>query len=620
VQTIKQASYRILALGGIVRAMASRGNYSEAERSLQEIRSLLANDNTLLQAELARVTAALVAELAQAEHYERAEQLMSEIAYFPFDTSYSIARATIAGSLVKSGNPIRAKQMFNEAEQYALSIQHKGNQWYALSCLSKMLAESTYFDQAARVARLIPIGSQAQLAIASLATIAARHGDYDNAEQLLGEAKRMMRPFLQSDQQHTRTLCIVGVNAALAGDTVIAEKIFNEADRVARTIQDHDSRDHALVELAIALARTGHYDRAEQVIQIIKDHNNRDHTLVELVIALARTGHYDKAEQVIQTIQDCPRKVFALAFLGGKLAHAGDHTGAARLFSATAQSINAPNHDFSHHELTDLRGPLKHYVVYGFSRYSALAFLGAELAHAGDPKSAKFVFEVVERDAHKIPDDFRLAPVVGDLKSLLKPSALYRFSPHAVFTLLAGELTRAGDEVGAKRLFEEAERFAETISDRGRKGFAIAVLAGELTRAGDEVGAKRLFEEAEEVAYAIPDETERESVLCDLATLLARSSYLDKAAQIARMIRGDGWATDTILAQAGQLFWAFQKLTALTSDDFVDFLDEIYTGLQNIGLNSAYSLYRQLLIKSLKIMAWLQPEWDNIVMLMKDSN
>jgi hypothetical protein len=97
-------------------------------------------------------------------------------------------------------------------------------------------------------------------------------------------------------------------------------------------------------------------------------------------------------------------------------------------------------------------------------------------------------------------------------------------------------LAKAGNQVAATKIFQEAGAIAPVIEDAEKPAFALAALALTLIKAGYKTLAEKVFQEALAAARVIEDDTSRTSVLGTLAPELAQLNYLLESENFARAI------------------------------------------------------------------------------------
>jgi len=91
------------------------------------------------------------------------------------------------------------------------------------------------------------------------------------------------------------------------------EQAYQEAFQVTQKIKDAWVRSQALKDIALALAKSGQFDRAIQIAQKIEDALFRFTALKEIVAALVKAGRFDRAVEVAETIDNPIVRLQALA-------------------------------------------------------------------------------------------------------------------------------------------------------------------------------------------------------------------------------------------------------------------------------------------------------------------
>ena len=91
------------------------------------------------------------------------------------------------------------------------------------------------------------------------------------------------------------------------------EQAYQEAFQVTQKIKDAWVRSQALKDIALALAKSGQFDRAIQIAQKIEDALFRFTALKEIVAALVKAGRFDRAVEVAETINEPIARLQAFA-------------------------------------------------------------------------------------------------------------------------------------------------------------------------------------------------------------------------------------------------------------------------------------------------------------------
>jgi hypothetical protein len=112
-----------------------------------------------------------------------------------------------------------------------------------------------------------------------------------------------------------------------------AERVAEEAERVAADIDEPRSRAWALADVVGAWAGAGRLDDAERVAADIEP-RSRARALAGLVGALAGAGRLDDAQRVAADIDDPQYRAEALTRIALKLSQTGDFMQAARIVAA----------------------------------------------------------------------------------------------------------------------------------------------------------------------------------------------------------------------------------------------------------------------------------------------
>jgi tetratricopeptide (TPR) repeat protein len=391
-------------------------------------------------------------------------------------------------------------------------------------------------------------------ALIAMAEEYARAGRYKQALDVVGTIRK----------DYFRILGYVGILDSLVEDrpNEVVRIVADAAETTASRIKDTILRDHAIVELAVALARVGDvaradavFDEIESVMQWISgiarcaaiaarvgdadrtavllqamatvgsavpDDDVRQRIQVELAGATALGGDIDKAVQLASAIADPERRVHALAQVANAAASRGDRSRAAALARDVETAVHAvpdgPGDAVLQWQaevracVGDLDGAAvaARSISDGRERDAALSVLALRLAEAGRSETA----EAVARDvgAYRRPD---------------------------CFTRLITFLSRQGDHA-------EARRIAEGVVDPAARSAALAALARELARNGDIADATSTALLVERIARSVRDPAQRAEDLLDLANALIAAGDHARARRAAHAVR-DSLSSNTLL-------------------------------------------------------------------------
>jgi tetratricopeptide (TPR) repeat protein/lipopolysaccharide biosynthesis regulator YciM len=432
---------------------------------------------------LATLTAAHVAALIQAGHFDQAAEVARSI---PDEGNRVRALATLAAAHVAA--LIKASRL-DQAAEAARSIPAKDDRVQAFAALAAAFAQAGRLDQAAEAAHNITDPDGRARTLTALAASIAQAGD-SRATVLFDQAIEVARSIPDHGDRRTRGLADLAAALAKAA-------LFDQATEVARGITGRKDRARALADLVAALARAGRFNQAAEVASSIPAAYDHDRAHAVLVAALRQAGRFDQASEVARGILADDDRALALADIAVALTKAGDPR-ATTLFDEAAKVAYSilPNDDLG-------------FVLH--PRIRALAGLAITLAEVGDP-NAVALFDQAADAVHNITD--------ADGRAIM-------------LTSLAFWLTHAGDS-RATVFFDQAGEVARSIpdDDHGRsiaRSSALATLAATLTQVGG-------FDQAADVAHSITDDNDRDRALAGLTVALVQAGRYDKALDVARSI------------------------------------------------------------------------------------
>ena len=103
---------------------------------------------------------------------------------------------------------------------------------------------------------------------------------------------------LTDTYRQAQALTALATVLAGTGNTIDAERLSGEAERVARSLVDTYLQSLALTALATALAKEGNTSDAERVARSITDTDRQAQALTALATVLAETGNTTDAERL----------------------------------------------------------------------------------------------------------------------------------------------------------------------------------------------------------------------------------------------------------------------------------------------------------------------------------
>ena len=472
----------------------------------------------------------LVGYMARAGEYERAELLARTL-------TTAEDRASALGELglaLAATNPGRARRLADEALPIAGTISD--SLWAApvQRLLASVAARTGDYDQAEKLALVIERSWVRDAALRDVAAILADSGEHDRAERLAaiiaGAGPRvsalaaLVKVLARSDPERARRLADEAeqlasgirdttprgeIAAAIVGmDPDRARRLAEEAEQLARDAVDPGPRS-PLAELAAVLV-TADPDRARRLAEEAEQLARAaayvwPHTpLRELAEELARAGDYEIAEQVIDLITASGPRAQAIETLAVAVAGAGERRRAEQLLET---------------------------VSGGLKGWTAVEFAVA-LARAGDYDDAEQLITNIPGSRERAAGTRRISGVIargGEYDRAERLARRIKRPWHRTTAMadLAGVLTRAGQ-------YDHAEKVARTIADPVVLAKSLGDLAAALADSAP-AHARSLAEEAEQLIGTVPNPGRQIEVLGYLSTALAKSdpsraqSLADKA-------------------------------------------------------------------------------------------
>ncbi|MEV7638065.1 hypothetical protein AB0N71_18045 [Pseudarthrobacter enclensis] len=436
----------------------------------------------------------------------------------------------------------------DEAERLAHTIPDKRDRDYAVAQLVNAQLDAGNLDKAQRIADTIPDERQRSLALARVVGALSDGSHLDEVERIVrtiteGDLQRSaLTPTLRAlaiagnteelkrvagtikdEHQLVGTLADVASALVEAGRTKDAELIAGDAERIASTILDEHHRMEALADVVSAQATLGHMRDAERIAGTITDEYYRARALTEVSYALAIAGNADGTERIVRTITDTVTDEYTRASALGDLA------------SALAANGNTD-------EATRIADTIAATVANEYSRGSALCGVAYGFARAG-------IISEIERIVRAIPKGIGAAAqeqIVSILAIAGNADEAERFADTLTerdrranaLIELARALGSAGDTDGVQRMAHKTERIANAIKHKDTKAKVLAELARFLAVAGLSNEAERIFHEAERIANTVKDENDRADTFTELAHALAATGRSSEAERLVREAEG----------------------------------------------------------------------------------
>ncbi|MGH3947588.1 MAG: hypothetical protein ACRDSE_00455 [Pseudonocardiaceae bacterium] len=432
-------------------------------------------------------------------------------------------------------------------------------------------------DRAADMARSGTDPYEQAKALAAVAQVLADAGDLDHAETL---ADSIRHPRI-------RIHALADIVTALAehhGDRAWA--LAERAAEAAHAITDSDEREHALADLAQAMARAGDPNRAEDIarhitssyilrrvfptqvrviaetgdfarayamIEVWRDNDQQARALTTLVSVAVEAGDYPRALTLAREAEAAAGSASQLTDLVTAVAAAGDHHWAVLLAdraatmarSLTSNDIPATSEDVQAFALTELAETLARAghpdraeaialsIPGPFGRPTALARLACIAARAGDPDRARTLALRVERSVRARADARRAHNELGALAKAVAATADSNRA-ESIARLISAPMDRAGALMGVVQALAHTGQFGQARVVAGQ----LADLAGTITDEAEQPGALRCAVRA--MAYA-GDLDCAEDLLGSLSAGYDRTeaqiALMDVAADVGDMVR-----------------------------------------------------------------------------------
>lgn len=321
---------------------------------------------------------------------------------------------------------------------------------------------------------LAPVDMQPPLAEQAPSPPAFPEGD--SFEQAIQQARGLLTP-----HERAGGLAQVARDMALAGQRADADRVCDEAARIARSIEDPRLRFAALSGVARALAETGQCERAHNLAQTIDDPLHRGRALVATAQAQTAAGRPDEARALCEEA----------ALLAG---HGADAEERANLMCTVVETYAEAG---GWQRATDLARSIDERR----QRSAALCALAAVVARTVGRREAEPLFRQAIEAARTIDSTHQRAAgeravvealaASGDLPQARELTTTITIARHraAANAAIATALAQAGDAAGAAQL-------ARAIEGDRQQADALGAVAGAFTRAGALAAASEYFDAA----------------------------------------------------------------------------------------------------------------------------
>ena len=349
---------------------------------------------------------------------------------------------------------------------------------------------------------------------------------------------------------------------------------FNEALLIAKSIEDVDSRNGTLVEIAPTLAQVGQTEVALSIANSVEDVAFRSETLAKIAHALFQTGQKEAAQKITQEALSVVKGIAsgysrssALVAIAQALAQAGQTQ------EALSVAKNIENVD---------------------SRAFALANVAKILAHAGQKEVAQKAAQEVLSVAKDIPSYAQVAITqalaqAGQLSEALSVAKVIEDVDYRADALvgIAHALFQTGQKEAAQKITQEALSVAKNIKNIHSRGSALVAIALALAQAGQ-------TQEALSVVKGIESPYSRPDALVAIAQALAQAGQTQEALSVAKNIENVDSRASALANVAKVLAHAGQKEASELA------ITEVLTGISKLGdsvKSQAYSHVAQALAK-----------------------
>lgn len=462
----------------------------------------------------------------------------------------------------------------DRAETLARSLTHPFPQMQELSLTAEVMARVGELDRAERLADLILEPHERTLLLTRIAKAAADLGNAGRARSFIDQAQALSADVADprarghvlaviastaaefDNAEHTYARSMKAATAARtlvnpeeqipiltwtadafmqAGHLDHATALFDEAESLAMSIEEENSRSSALMTVASALA-TGDIDRAEEIIEQIGSAKAKQRALRDLAQAAALAGDVARAEALARSIQEPYMRVQMLALVAGEMVLTGDLDAATALANEIETVARA--------------------IVNAESRAESLTALTTAMTEANDLDRATICATQAEAHARLIDwhvtRTFVLATLaramvrIGahDRAILLAESIEEQHECAKLTSVVATELIRSGHCDRAEKLtlsLPAAHLIVETLT----------VLAKELASAGEHLDrACRLVRKAEALLHTIERPHQLAKAQSSVASGLAHIGELDNAQTLALAIQVPSAKVSALVAVA----------------------------------------------------------------------
>jgi tetratricopeptide (TPR) repeat protein len=535
-RTLTDRQEQAEVLTGLVTAIGGAGDLDNASRIATDAETIARTlTDPYPQAE---VLTALITAIAKAGDRDRAEDLARTL------TDRSAQVATLSGlatTAADAGDLDRASRLAADAE----ALTGPFTETSVLTGLATAIAKSGDLDRAEDLARAHPY-AQAE-ALTSVATVAAETGDQARASRLATEAETIART-LTDPNTRVQMLTALATVVFATGDLSGANRLTVDAETIARTLTYPYPQARVLTGLATAIAETGDLDRAEGLARTIADRYLQADALAGLAAIAVGTGELNRANQLATDAETLARTFTSqedqaelLAGVAAAAAEAGDLDRASRLATdaeTIARTLTGPN---TRAEVLSQLATVAAATA-GLDRASRLATEAETIARTlTNPRDQTDVLTVLISALAKAGDLNRAEALTSTLTDPeVQAKALASLATIAAET---GDLNRAN------RLATATETLTDTLYSEYTQARVLASVATAIAKAGDP-------DRAEALASTLTDPDVQAEALASLATVAADTGNLNRANRLAA-------ATETLTRTLTDSYFKDRTLASL---------------------------------------------------------
>lgn len=454
---------------------------------------------------------------------------------------------------------------FDKARQIADSIESPLLQSYALASIAAALTKAEHFSEDKEISQQ-PI----QFIHSHESLSSHAHAEkVEESQKLFGEAEQIARaienPVIQSE-----ALSNIAEALGSVGYLDRAEELFDSAEATARSIEDPSLCRNVLLGMIPALARPEFIEKARRLAQSVRGPGGiYPKFLIRLATALADHEYFLEAMETIRDIEDTFSRSQALNSIALAYAKAGQVEQGIGVLSESAQNARS--------------------IYDAGSRIEALINIANGLAGVAYGEKAKELLVEAELGTRSIEDPIRLAQTLtkiaavfferGDLEeakrlfnqaeqvassieySVQRSEALKRIAAAVASTHQFRVVAASSSDpslVEIDQFFTKVDPLADSVENPQSRIQALTSVAAALAHTRHFAEAEWVFAEAERIAVSIRNSGARSESQANLASALGHSQNFDKAEDIARSIKDLRLRSDALrnissaLAEANQ--------------------------------------------------------------------